>query len=555
MVLGTPPEIANEPMMAGHCGSVQGGSVQGNGDKPLVSVVIPCYNHGRFLSEAIESVLRQEYRPFEIVVIDDGSTDHTAQVAARYPSVQYCYQTNAGLAAARNTGISKSRGSYILFLDADDLLCAGALGSAVDVILENPGCGFVYGDFRVIDKNGAALDTFDRPSDHRDDYLGLFEGNHIAMCATVLYPRHVLEQVGEFRAEFRAAEDYDLYFRIARLFPYKRHGAVMAEYRRHDDNMSVDAALMLRSTLSVVRAQREHVVAEVSHRRAYLQAIRIWRDYYGGLLVRQIRIRFRQGKVYEGMRDSWTLLKTAPKVFLSSISHAAGRAIRKILRSPRFLRSRRLLNAPPFRKLEPASRDFGYDRGTPIDRYYIEAALAAHATDIHGHVLEIKDRAYTQRFGGARVTKSDVLDIISDNPQATLVADLTDAPQIPSDTFDCILITQTLHIIYDLPAAIRTLHRILKPGGLVLATVPGISRIVRDGENRWQDHWRFTTASAHRLFQDVFADSKIEIQASGNLCAAVNFLDGRAVEELRPSELEHLDPDYELVIFIRAVKT
>jgi glycosyltransferase involved in cell wall biosynthesis len=183
MVLGTAPEIAKEPLIAGQCGSAEA-----NSGKPLVSVVIPCYNHARFLSEAIESVLRQEYRPLEIVVIDDGSTDHTAQVAARYPSVRYRYQPNAGLAAARNTGISESRGSYVLFLDADDLLCAGALGSAVDVILQNPGCGFVYGDFRAIDKNGAVLDTFDRPSGHRDDYLGLFEGNHIAMCATVLYP-------------------------------------------------------------------------------------------------------------------------------------------------------------------------------------------------------------------------------------------------------------------------------------------------------------------------------------------------------------------------------
>lgn len=551
MVLDTPPqfEIANEPLMAGHYASVQsnGGS--------LVSVVIPCHNYAHFLNEAIESVLRQEYRPFEIVVVDDGSTDQTPRVTASYPSVRYCYQPNAGLAAARNKGISESRGGYILFLDADDRLCAGALASAVSVMSENPCCGFVYGDFRAIDINGANFEAFKRPLQHRDDYLGLFEGNHIAMCATVLYPRHVLEQVGGFRTELRAAEDYDLNFRIARLFPYKRHGAVMAEYRRHDGNMTVDVALMLRSTVSVVRAQREHVVAEASQRRTYLTAIRIWQDYYGGFLVRQIRARFREGYLRKGLFDSWTLLKIAPRVFLRSISHAASKVIRGALRFPRSFIRQRLLNAPAFRKLEPASRDFGYDRGTPIDRYYIEAALAAHATDIQGHVLEIKDSAYTKRFGGAQVTRSDVLDITSDNPQATLVADLTDAPRIPSDTFDCIVITQTLHIIYDVPAAIGTLHRILKPGGIVLATVPGISRTVRDGEGSWHDQWRFTTSSARRLFQDVFAHSKVEVQASGNLCTAVNFLDGRSAEELRASELEPLDPDYELVIFIRAVKT
>jgi glycosyltransferase involved in cell wall biosynthesis len=256
------------------------------GIAPLVSVVIPCYNQAKFLCEAIESVLVQEYHPVEIVVVDDGSTDNTAHVTASYASVGYCRQVHAGLTAARNRGISESRGKYILFLDADDHLCAGALVSAMAVMVRNPGCGFVYGDFRVIDGAGGTLDEFDKPSTHSDDYLGLFEGNHIAMCATVLYPRAVLDQVGGFRPELRAAEDYDLYFRIARLFPYIRHGAVMAEYRRHGANMSMDPTLMLRSTLSVVRAQREHARRDITCRRAYLRSIRIWKDYYGGLLAR-----------------------------------------------------------------------------------------------------------------------------------------------------------------------------------------------------------------------------------------------------------------------------
>ena len=521
---------------------------------PLVSVIIPCYNYARFLGEAIESVLRQEYQPVEIVVIDDGSTDHTERVAARYPSVQYYYQPNAGLATARNAGISKSRGRYILFLDADDLLCMGALEAAVSVMLENPACGFVYGDFRATGRDGTDFVSFDMPSHHRDDYLGLFDGNHIAMCAAVLYPRYVLEQVGGFRTELRAAEDYDLHFRIARLFPYKRHTALMAEYRRHGDNMTVDAALMLQSTLAVVRAQRDHLGGDVSYRRAYFKAIRIWQDYYGGMLVRQIRVRFQQCKVRDGLGDFWVLLKSAPKVFLRSISNAAKRVMGKSRVSLHFFK-RRPFSGPAFRKLEPASRDFGFDRGIPIDRYYIESALAAHAADIRGHVLEIKDRSYTERFGDGRVLKSDVLDINRDNLQATLIADLTDAPQIPSETFDCVIITQTLHIIYDLPEAIRTLHRILKRGGSVLATVPGISKTVRDGKDRWQDYWRFTSASARRLFQGVFGDSNVEVDASGNLCTAVSFLDGRAVDELRSSELDYQDPDYEVVIFIRATKT
>ena len=138
------------------------------------------------------------------------------------------------------------------------------------------------------------------------------------------------------------------------------------------------------------------------------------------------------------------------------------------------------------RRLTLVSRKFGYDRGQPIDRYYIENFLGCQAKDIKGRVLEIKDDTYSRRYGGSRVEVSDVLDILEDNPWATVVADLTHAPHVPSDTFDCILCTQTLHLIYDVRSAISTLHRILKPGGVLLVTVPGISQIDQ-GAPRW--HW------------------------------------------------------------------
>src|SRR5207302_1422674 len=113
----------------------------------------------------------------------------------------------------------------------------------------------------------------------------------------------------------------------------------------------------------------------------------------------------------------------------------------------------------------------------PIDRYYIENFLARHDSDIHGRVLEIGDDAYTRRFGGSRVTKSDVLHVAEGNPKATLVADLAQADWVPSEIFDCIIFTQTLQFIYDVKTVVRTLFRILKPGGVLLATVPGISQL------------------------------------------------------------------------------
>src|SRR5438477_8982150 len=123
-------------------------------------------------------------------------------------------------------------------------------------------------------------------------------------------------------------------------------------------------------------------------------------------------------------------------------------------------------------QVRPASRQFGFDRGQPIDRYYIEKFLSKHAGDIHGHVLEIADDNYTRQFGGSRVVKSDVLHARKDNPRATIIADLSAADGIPSGMFDCVVLTQTLQFIYDVPSSIRHVHRIMKPGGVVLATIP-----------------------------------------------------------------------------------
>jgi SAM-dependent methyltransferase len=204
------------------------------------------------------------------------------------------------------------------------------------------------------------------------------------------------------------------------------------------------------------------------------------------------------------------------------------------------------------RRVTPLSRAFGYDRGRPVDRYYIERFLSANGSDIHGHVLEIADDAYTRRFGGDRVIKSDVLHVREGQPQATIVADLACADHIPADSFDCVILTQTLQFIYDVPAALRTVRRILRPGGVVLATLPGISS--RYDMECWGCFWGFTSLSARRLFEAVFPATATRTEAHGNVLAAAALLYGIAAEELEPGELSSFDPDYEVIITVRAVK-
>ena len=206
------------------------------------------------------------------------------------------------------------------------------------------------------------------------------------------------------------------------------------------------------------------------------------------------------------------------------------------------------------RRVTPVSRVFGFDRGQCIDRYYIENFLSLCSDDIRGRVLEVANNDYTIKFGGNRVTKSDILYLQDGNPKATIIADLSGSNSIPSSTFDCIILTQTLQFIYEVRAAIETLFRILKPGGILLATIPGISQISRYDMDRWGDYWRFTTASLQRLFEERFPSGNIQIKSHGNVLAASALLHGLAVADVRLDELNYHDPDYELLITVRAVK-
>jgi SAM-dependent methyltransferase len=194
---------------------------------------------------------------------------------------------------------------------------------------------------------------------------------------------------------------------------------------------------------------------------------------------------------------------------------------------------------------------FSRGRGTSIDRLYIAAFLDRNRNDVAGRVLEIEESHYTKGYGGDRVTQSDVLDVWAANPMATITGDLTAPSTLPRDAFDCIIFTQTLQFIYDARAAVQSLHAALKPGGVLLATMPGISQI----DAAWEQHWSFSRASAGRLFGDVFGPEMIKIESHGNVFAAVCMLHGVAAEELPHAKLFIQDAIYPVTITVRAVKT
>ena len=202
--------------------------------------------------------------------------------------------------------------------------------------------------------------------------------------------------------------------------------------------------------------------------------------------------------------------------------------------------------------VSPRSRVFGVDRGKPVDRHYIDGFLERHAGDIRGRVLEFGDAEYTRRFGGSRVARSDVMYPGPGNPHATIVGDVQQPASLPVRTFDCIVCTQVLMYVWDLRTAIATMRNALAPGGVLLATVPGISQLSRADVERFGEFWRFTSQSAQRLFGEAFGPERVIVEAHGNVLAACAFLYGLTVAEVGEQRLDHTDPDYEVTITVRA---
>jgi SAM-dependent methyltransferase len=216
-------------------------------------------------------------------------------------------------------------------------------------------------------------------------------------------------------------------------------------------------------------------------------------------------------------------------------------------------RKRRPPDLGDLRRLTPIDPNWGFERGTPIDRIYVERFVGAHAADIRGRVLEIAAPDYTNRFGTG-VAQVDILMATEGNPEATLVGDLADAPHIPADTFDCAIVTQTLQFVWDTRAALATLHRILTPGGVLLATVPGLTKISPPEDEEYGEWWHFTARSVQRLAEEAFGSGNVEVRAFGNVLSATAFLYGLAASDLRPEELNARDRLYEVTIGLRAVK-
>jgi glycosyltransferase involved in cell wall biosynthesis len=279
--------------------------------RPLVSVVIPCFNQAHFLVEAIESVRAQVYPRLEVIVVDDGSADNTLEVASRYPDVRPLRQPSRGVAAARNLGFTESLGEFVAFLDADDRLLEHAIQIGVEALAKRPHIAFAAGRSRDIREDGRVIRGRQQPLVTQDHYLRLLEGCYIWSGSSVVYKRSAIEGVGGFNETLDAGDDYELYLNIARRHPIFCHGTVVTEYRRHGSNTTRDAALVLRSELRVLRGQRANLTSRQDRvaRRAGMRNVRM---EHGMALAEQAAAAWAAGQRQEALQAVRTLAHRSP---------------------------------------------------------------------------------------------------------------------------------------------------------------------------------------------------------------------------------------------------
>jgi len=525
-----------------------------------VSVVVPFLNAVSFLAQTIESVLGQSFEDWELLLVDDGSTDGSTAVARQYAALdpakitylEHPAHQNRGVAAARNLGIRHARGELLAFLDADDVWLPNKLTEQVALLEAHPEAGMLYGnslfwhswtgaqedstrDYQP--ELGVRVDTVCPPP---EIFTRLLQRKAAAPCpCSILARRRIVERVGGFEESMKTVfEDQAFLAKMLLAAPAYAANRTWDKYRIHSGSASAITAR--RGTWQ--QARHEYFEWLEKYLRTSGNATGpLWRAFHAE------KWRCRLAHAFPRAAGLRRMFHAVPARLRARVPKPLGRRIRRLIRPVGGVWFGNL------RRTAPVSRYFGFDRGRPVDRYYIEAFLAHHRTDVRGRVLEVGDDGYTRQFGGGRVDVADVLHVSDANPRATIVDDLASGTRIPSDAFDCVILTQTLHLVYDVQGAVRTLHRILKPGGVLLLTVPGITPL-DSGEWNATWYWSFTPASIRRLFGEVFTSTLLEVVSFGNVLAACGFLHGLAMEELSEPELNVYDPLYPVVVGLRAVK-
>lgn len=541
-------------------------------NNPLVSVIIPFFNSETYLQETIESVLSQTYADWEILLVDDGSTDRSTKIALDYHGrytdrihyLEHDNHSNQGTSATRNLGIKNAKGVYISFVDADDVWVEKKLEEQVKILEKHTEAAMVYG--KTLYWYSWSGDPGDIKRDFVVDYkvelntivasprlltLALQSRTVTPNPSNVLVRSDVIRETGGFENSFRGMHDDQVF--LAKIYSSKAvyvSDRVWDFYRKHKSSLSYVAlkrGKKASSELIYLEWLEKYLAEQGIENNDLWKALRERKWKYVHPQLYKLRI-YRYAMLSK-LKD--TIITTARAVLPQSIFSNLFKRLRKHEYVPPPGRVR----FGDMRRLSPFSSHWGSERGLPIDRHYIENFIASNSHCIKGRVLEFGDNRYTIEYDNEKITAADIINLDeSTNPQSTIIADIVNAPHIPSNTYDCIIFTQTLQFIYEYKKAIETLYRILAPGGVLLATFPGISQTTGTIWDRYWC-WNFTALSAENIFKEFFPEENLAVSGHGNLICAAGFLYGLSEKELTPEELAYHDPRYEIVITVKAVKS
>lgn len=495
----------------------------------LVSIIVSSAARGEGLRRSVESAEVQSHDPVEVVVVggrrDPRATGMLSGLESR-PFVRVAESVSGAPGALLNAGTRAAKGTLLVWLDEGDRLQADFCATAIRAMAADPAIGYVLAP-GVMSPGGEPL----APEFRVDWDARAIVGTTWCAPMAMLCRRSIWESAGGFDEEVEALEHYDFLLRIERTGARGRvldrpglwHAA--ARETRHRQTLEAD---VYRAGLQAV-FDRQRATFEADPAAVLFDRERTLRE-----LVRVHRQRVaRRDEALDRLR---------------LVTHEVGR-IRTWLQQE----GRDGFDWGDFDRTSPVSRNWGYDRGTPIDRYYIEQFIGRHAADVRGVVLEVQENDLTTRFGANRVTRSEVIDVNPGNARATIIDDLRRVATMADDTFDCIILTQTLHVIDDMRAVLVACHRILKPGGALLATLPCASRVCLEyGPDG--DFWRVTEAGARALFHGVFPPDRVQARSFGNVQVNAAFLHGLAVHEIEEAVFAEHDPYFPLLVGVRAVK-
>lgn len=510
--------------------------------KPLISIVLPTRNRAHLLPGSIDSCLGQTYDNWELIIVNDASTDDTEAVAQAYcaKDARIRYVVSDGkhrLPGALNRGFESASGDLYTWTSDDNYFEPFALEAFVREFILRPEVDFLYSDEVLIDDEGRELG---RHTKLPPDFL-------IEVCVvggSFMYRKRVRDAIGLYDVNLFLAEDYDYWLRIyLRGFKIGQIKRCLYRYRKHAN------------ALGGLQAEQANRMAEKVRNR-HLSKKKLF------FLRLKRKLKILSGSVElpdrtNDAKDPYSAQTTRGSKFKRLarwILHKFTTNSQRLNFSRRLQRLTRPVFWGNFRRLQPFSDNFGYSRGRLLDRYYIELFLDQHREKIRGSVLEIADNNYTLQFGGPRVEESSILHVDNKNPKATIVGDLSQASTLPECQFDCIILTQTLQFIYAHQQAVENLHSLLKPGGWLLLTTHGLSRTSPNDANQWGEYWRFTSTSLRKLIATYFSEDKVDVKAHGNVLVAASFLMGLSVEDLSEGELSYQDPNYEVIVTCAAQK-